>query len=247
MIQRGSLASFRCISAHFSRDRGARPGCQKCLSNSMTGRSTSSPTRRATVDFPAPPRPRITRRCTVTASRGGDAMSCLFRNWNIELACQGSLRDVSFAYTVSSCGANSILARGRNLVFLALFASGVAIKKRAARAALGLVGCRFAQQAIRKQRPSGQQYPCNVVASLGIQNNERDALGGPCPQVFERSKPQKLVIENGPASVPMPMVGDDPHHRGNMPRHAPATKVSSLNRQRVRNAARIWRAACLLY
>src|SRR5262249_51230917 len=62
------VCEFRCTSTHFSRDRGAKPGCQKCLSNSMKGRPTSSLSRRPAVDFPAPPRPRITTRCTVISS-----------------------------------------------------------------------------------------------------------------------------------------------------------------------------------
>src|SRR5882757_1533250 len=51
----------------FPRQR-RQAGLPKCLSNSMTGRPTSLPSRRLTVDFPAPPLPRIIMRCTVISS-----------------------------------------------------------------------------------------------------------------------------------------------------------------------------------
>jgi hypothetical protein len=58
-----SFATRRsCAYAHSFRDVARRPGCQKNLSSSTTGRPVISPRRFARVDLPDAPRPRITTR-----------------------------------------------------------------------------------------------------------------------------------------------------------------------------------------
>src|SRR5215813_2619039 len=64
MIHDSRAASWRWIAAHWSLGVAARPGRQKSLSSSITGRPVISPRRAARVDLPAAPGPTMTTRFT---------------------------------------------------------------------------------------------------------------------------------------------------------------------------------------
>ena len=62
MIHPSFATSRSCAHAHSFRGVARRPGCQKTISSSTTGRPVISPRRFARVDLPDAPRPRITTR-----------------------------------------------------------------------------------------------------------------------------------------------------------------------------------------
>src|SRR5467141_2039061 len=62
MIHDSCAASRRWMTAHSSRGVGARPGRQKSLSSSITGRPVILPRRAARVDLPAAPGPTMITR-----------------------------------------------------------------------------------------------------------------------------------------------------------------------------------------
>ncbi len=66
MIHRSPATSFSCMATHCSRGVAISPGCQKILSNSITGSPVISPKRLARVDLPDGSRPRMTTRFIVS-------------------------------------------------------------------------------------------------------------------------------------------------------------------------------------
>src|SRR5215467_16147365 len=97
MIHDSRAANWRWIAAHWSLGVAARPGRQKSLSSSITGRPVISPRRTARVDLPAAPGPTTITRLTFAYDanfiRSLETSPALRAHWPHSHGCRVSFVD----------------------------------------------------------------------------------------------------------------------------------------------------------